>query len=42
MPHFPTCTRCGVLIGDKILHDKWHRALEIMLRGTTAKPEEDS
>lgn len=28
MPHFPVCTICGLLVGDKILHDKWHRDLD--------------
>lgn len=28
MPHFTTCSLCGVLIGDKLLHDRWHRELE--------------
>lgn len=37
MPHFPTCTICGLLTGDKILHDKWHRDLDARIAGRAVR-----
>lgn len=36
---FPTCSQCGLLMGDRITHENWHRELEAkILRASMVTP----